>query len=83
MTDLTNETEKKSLGGSELNDGLGKWFSVKDRLPNIADNVLAYRDDDEWQVICFFTTDGRFIVDLDTEAHAITHWMPLPEPPNG
>ena len=79
--ELTKKRSEMNQGGADKLDAK-RWISCADSLPNIADNVLAYRDDDKWQVICFFTTEGRFLIDLDTEAHAITHWMPIPEPPN-
>lgn len=62
-----------------------KWISVKDRLPELHTKVL-----------CCGIKGGRFIAELSTwgkEKHlcwdkrdgkgcpAVTHWMPLPEPP--
>lgn len=46
------------------------WISVKDRLP-VTGNVLA--------------TDGQIIITAPSSSvrsrKSITHWMPLPEPP--
>jgi hypothetical protein len=60
-----------------------QWISVKDRLPETFQNVLVctkhemllcHHDGDEWVI----NYDGEYAgYDYD-----ITHWMPLPEPPN-
>ena len=58
-----------------------EWISVKDRLP----------DDDEVVIIC---TDKNFVyageligdtwfLDNDSWTATVTHWMPLPKPPEG
>ena len=62
------------------------WISVEDRLPPLnGDEVLAYRDDDDWIVICLFMDIGFAYFSEQEEqyvtAHAITHWQPLPAPP--
>ena len=51
--------------------GKGQWISVKDRLPRTG-TVLA--------------TDGVTVItapssSVTADGPAITHWMPLPEPP--
>lgn len=74
---------------------MSDWISVKDRLPNKGDIVLAYCQKIigeiryvldcptiakiEWENI-----DCSNIPDTDyfsVWAENITHWMPLPEPP--
>ena len=62
------------------------WISVEDMLPPLnGDEVLAYRDDDDWIVICLFMDIGFAYFSEQEEqyvtAHAITHWQPLPAPP--
>lgn len=52
---------------------MNEWISVKDRLPE-GGTVLA--------------TDGRVVItapssSVTADGPAITHWMPLPEPPKG
>ena len=63
-----------------------RWISVKDRLPEIGKSVLIYYptwDGDEIQVAklegdgMMFDICGEFNIGTG----AITHWMPLPEPP--
>lgn len=66
---------------------IGGWISVKDRLPEINEPVLftgkndignrypaqkGYYSGDEW-----YTFGGLWDKPLDR----VTHWMPLPEPP--
>ena len=50
-----------------------EWISVKDRLPKTG-TVLV--------------TDGKCVItapssSVTADGPAITHWMPLPEPPGG
>lgn len=58
------------------------WVDVRDRLPEVGEDVLVYLTavvlkgvlyHDGWMV---FYSDGLF------ECKDVTHWMPLPEPPN-
>lgn len=65
-----------------------KWVSVKDRLPEISKNVLLC-----YELICFdrkypdifigYLKDNKIwrIGKEDFIFESITHWMPLPEPP--
>ena len=59
------------------------WISVDDRLPECYHRVLIYRPD-KFVVIAKFVIgcvyhfqgdDGRDVSD------GVTHWMPLPQPP--
>lgn len=72
-----------------------EWISVKDRLPEVDTNVLAYargKNDPIYKII--ITSMGNlFDVDIKTKPYwrepwqhfdtmyEITHWMPLHEPP--
>jgi NTP pyrophosphatase (non-canonical NTP hydrolase) len=65
---------------------VNQWISVKDRLPEIGRSVLIYYpkwDGDEIQAA---KLDGDGITfdicgEFNIGTRAITHWMPLPEPP--
>ena len=64
-----------------------QWISVKERLPEIGRSVLIYYpkwDGDEIQVAKL--EDDRMMFDIcgefDIGTGVVTHWMPLPEPPN-
>lgn len=70
---------------------MNEWINIKDRLPPINENVLLF---DGIEVFCgdmnlnkyekpFFgvqACDG--ICYGNYEKQEITHWMPLPNPPN-
>lgn len=55
-----------------------KWISVKDRLPDSGSDVLAFAEDH-----CIYTAlfDGIWWLSGDAPSYKVTHWMPLPEPP--
>jgi hypothetical protein len=58
------------------------WISVKDRLPEEDDDYLVYGEDHRGFI---FTGCDWFVVDCKdwwNNPHGqVTHWMPLPEPP--
>ena len=67
---------------------MSEWISVKDRLPKDGIPVLAFVFDTiEVGYIETLTTDDyefHWIGDhnyIDKGHRAITHWMPLPKPP--
>ena len=71
-----------------------KWISVKERFPLDTNDVLvfekstgmyvAYRSNCKWYAFTdgfeAYNDDGSAIIEI-FNAHNITHWMPLPEPP--
>lgn len=74
-----------------------QWISVKDRLPEIDEAVLAYargKNDPIYKIVIASMSDrNMFDYRLKTKPYwrepwqffdtmyEITHWMPLPEPP--
>lgn len=70
------------------------WISVKDRLPEEFKRVLIFRANYEGDIenkmhVGFLSYKGEFrgsqgeLFDDDLYPHTlITHWMPLPAPPN-
>ena len=63
-----------------------QWISVKERLPEIGRSVLIYYpywDGDEIQVAKLDDDEMMFDVcgEFNIRVGAVTHWMPLPEPP--
>jgi len=58
------------------------WIPVTERLPEHSGNYLVYSVGGNWKQLSAveigFWDDKRFIVQ---SFFAVTHWMPLPEPP--
>jgi hypothetical protein len=72
-----------------------EWISVEDRLPAEFDTILFVANEGKSIVCCGEYVRGAHDFDhiwLDrlradaycdpAEAYNVTHWMPLPEPPN-
>jgi len=55
-----------------------KWISVKDRLPEKRGDVLI--SDDIGLAVAHFNS-GNFYIEGSKWNKFITHWMPLPLPP--
>lgn len=65
---------------------MSEWISVKDRLPEKFVSVLGYVPNlKSYQVVheCFLGSHGDWYTPMAYEEKEImvTHWMPLPEPP--
>lgn len=60
-----------------------EWISVKDRLPEIGKKVLAYRPSMYYEFIqTIYHGSEMWENGYDIKGDmVITHWMPLPEPP--
>lgn len=61
-----------------------KWISVKDRLPMEGQLVLVYLGGYTGSLmeLCSLDEFGGWVTDMRIAEDApITHWMPLPEPP--
>lgn len=60
------------------------WVSVKDRLPNVMENVLVYwkntSQGKEYYEITYYDGDHWFTLDRKPWIEVVA-WMPLPEPP--
>lgn len=72
---------------------INRWISVKDRLPNIKERVFVYipKPDNHYNIEIAYISEGNddcpYWVLRDksqfysTRFHYISHWMPMPEPP--
>jgi hypothetical protein len=61
----------------------GKWISVKDRLPEYGQKVIAYMEDRDSAILTVFLDDfalARTGVN-GFEDHGVSHWMPLADAP--
>ena len=61
-----------------------EWIKVEDRLPELGSEVIMYEPDygDSGTVESGMFSGGGFHDGIDyLEKNAVTHWMPLPEPP--
>jgi hypothetical protein len=65
---------------------VNQWISVEDRLPEINKDVLIYweceyldRSIDEVLEVASLNNDGTWFKNFPD--YEITHWMPLPQPP--
>jgi len=62
------------------------WISVKDRLPEHVGRYLCYAGDHPLGGFCYiinFNPDAKefWSYERNMSVSFITHWMPLPEPP--
>lgn len=71
-------------------DGLrerNEWISVEERLPEADTNVLVITANASFKVArCNIYHNGTLVLWMTNDGlgeRAITHWMPLPEPPKG
>ena len=62
-------------------DAMGEWIPVDERLPEIGVSVLAV----DFGKVCEMAWNGRYWVvpasKWDWVGDGVTHWMPLPKPP--
>jgi hypothetical protein len=87
------ETREKVIAMSENNG----WISVKERMPDIEQNVLVMTEcgglslanwspKEGWSSALIVRETGYIDVyfdsfEIETHKDNITHWMPLPKPP--
>jgi len=68
---------------AELNH---QWISVNDRLPPIRESVLYLLHDYDMDIGVYSRTKKEWRVDSTDDYYwnkeDVTHWMPLPEPPD-
>jgi len=67
---------------------MSEWISVKDRLPKKGECVLCFYDSQLHKHIDPFGRSNRIVTreliaenGMEWANEGVTHWMPLPEPP--
>lgn len=79
--DYSGHTEDEYIADTLLDNGVTvqEWISVDDRLPDLFESVLVFRDGKI--TIDHHEENGWFAYDLNGKR--ATHWMPIPQPPKG
>lgn len=86
IEELTALSRRQELELVELTGELAskpRWIPVSERLPEARDHVLVYAGFFQpFNEVSYIDAEGkwRFAYD-DTEVPIVTHWQPLPEPP--
>lgn len=87
IEELIRQNVRWEEGVKVLLDYLRCWVSVADGLPEDGEDVLCWICNDAWgdRYACVGHYDTTFkLWDFDSEramSRYVTHWMPLPEPP--
>lgn len=60
-----------------------RWIPVEERLPEEGKNVLIFVKcmNNWWHIEVDWRIGGCWFNNAETDWNKITHWMPLPEPP--
>lgn len=68
----------------DLEQRVPRWISVEERLPDEVKYVLvaAPYEDNVLQQVAFLFKGGWYVYGAGEIAPTVTHWMPLPEPPD-
>ena len=62
---------------------MSEWISVEERLPEGRVTVLIYSRVEGIQPASYLYKDSEWIGADDDDLFVVTHWMPLPAPPEG
>ena len=58
-----------------------QWVLCDERMPEPYQTCIVGRTDVQWPITAFWTGQ-KWCRDVTKEEFYITHWMPLPDPPN-
>ena len=86
IEELSRDLDSMNDANVALFGALPKWIPVTERLPDDRQSVLVHRDDGGIFIFEYFTTSPTDECWIDDHlnvysAYSVTHWMPLPEPP--
>jgi len=76
----SESTYDEKEGITTWNTRHSPWISVKDRLPNGDKKILVYCNG-IGEIIVFYNLIDKVFMDELNIYIAVTHWMPLPQPP--
>ena len=66
----------------QLEQRVPRWTSVKERLPEDDDHYLVWSSYNGCAEVAMYWGDGEWLTDdIVNITRMVTHWMPLPEPP--
>lgn len=66
----------------ELEKQMPKWIPVTERLPEHEDAVLCFIKNGQQDILQLDKFENLWVgMQWTYKRHAVTHWMPLPEPP--
>lgn len=70
-------------GWNDAVEAIPRWIPVEERLPEDGKNVLIFVStmSSWWHVEVDWRTGNSWHNNAETDWNKITHWMPLPEPP--
>ena len=79
MTDVLNQRLDAIDVAQEALREQPRWISVEERLPKEYQHIIGWTS---WREIGEVYFNGKhFVWDMDYDTADVTHWMPLPEPP--
>lgn len=86
-TAAANLIERLTAENAELREKVPQWVNVEEKLPidRIKKYLVAFRDavGPIVDMARYFPSDGWTCDNWDVPQKLITHWMPLPEAPEG
>ncbi len=63
---------------------MSEWIKCSDRLPKNSNDVLVLNDNNKMHVSCYFFSKNMYVWEQRDDQIGlgnVTHWMPLPKPP--
>lgn len=58
-----------------------EWISTKDKLPETPRFIIAFKSTQPNVLGLYFDSSKKFMYSKTDHTRYVTHWMPLPSPP--